>query len=119
MSQDPKKCPVSHLTTAFGAPVTDNQNSLTAGARGPHPQVQRHPGRLLHRQRLPHAHAKNPPQRGAAAIRGRDRSALPRYREPGLVARSTPAAIQPHPGSSQDHGQAQPLAHAHTQGQQP
>src|SRR5690606_24440453 len=35
MSQDPKKCPVSHLTTAFGAPVTDNQNSLTAGARGP------------------------------------------------------------------------------------
>lgn len=23
------------LTTAAGAPVTDNQNSLTAGARGP------------------------------------------------------------------------------------
>ena len=23
------------LTTAFGAPVPDNQNSLTAGARGP------------------------------------------------------------------------------------
>jgi len=29
------KCPVSHLTTAFGAPVADNQNSLTAGPRGP------------------------------------------------------------------------------------
>ena len=23
------KCPVSHLTTAFGAPVVDNQNSMT------------------------------------------------------------------------------------------
>ncbi|MEI2622849.1 MAG: AMP-binding protein [Giesbergeria sp.] len=44
----------------------------TAGARGPHPQVQRHPGRLFHRQRLPHAHAKNPPQRGAAPVRRRD-----------------------------------------------
>ncbi|HOX72282.1 MAG: catalase [Dokdonella sp.] len=30
-----KKCPVSHLTTQFGAPVPDNQNSLTAGPRGP------------------------------------------------------------------------------------
>jgi len=29
------KCPVSHLTTAFGAPVADNQDSLTAGPRGP------------------------------------------------------------------------------------
>ena len=29
------KCPVSHLTTDFGAPVPDNQNSLTAGPRGP------------------------------------------------------------------------------------
>ena len=29
------KCPVTHLTTAFGAPVPDNQNSLTAGPRGP------------------------------------------------------------------------------------
>lgn len=28
-------CPVTHLTTAFGAPVPDNQNSLTAGPRGP------------------------------------------------------------------------------------
>ena len=34
--KDPKsKCPVSHLTTAFGAPVVDNQNSMTAGPRGP------------------------------------------------------------------------------------
>ena len=29
------KCPVTHLTTQFGAPVPDNQNSLTAGPRGP------------------------------------------------------------------------------------
>ncbi len=38
MSQPPdsgKKCPVTHLTTQFGAPVPDNQNSLTAGPRGP------------------------------------------------------------------------------------
>ena len=35
MSQDDKKCPFSHLTTDFGAPVVDNQNSMTAGARGP------------------------------------------------------------------------------------
>lgn len=35
MSQDPKKCPVTHLTTEAGAPVVDNQNSMTAGARGP------------------------------------------------------------------------------------
>lgn len=35
MSQDPKKCPITHLTTDFGAPVVDNQNSLTAGSRGP------------------------------------------------------------------------------------
>ena len=32
---DEKKCPVTHLTTQFGAPVPDNQNSLTAGPRGP------------------------------------------------------------------------------------
>jgi len=32
---DDGKCPVTHLTTAFGAPVADNQNSLTAGPRGP------------------------------------------------------------------------------------
>ncbi len=31
----PGQCPVTHLTTAFGAPVPDNQNSLTAGPRGP------------------------------------------------------------------------------------
>ncbi len=35
MSQDFKKCPVTHLTTEAGAPVVDNQNSMTAGARGP------------------------------------------------------------------------------------
>ena len=35
MSQKIKKCPVSHLTTDFGAPVVDNQNSMTAGPRGP------------------------------------------------------------------------------------
>ncbi|MGB3319844.1 MAG: catalase [Sphingopyxis granuli] len=32
---DAGQCPVSHLTTAFGAPVSDNQDSLTAGPRGP------------------------------------------------------------------------------------
>lgn len=35
MNPDPKKCPVTHLTTDQGAPVSDNQNSLTAGPRGP------------------------------------------------------------------------------------
>ncbi|AVH50224.1 MULTISPECIES: catalase [Acinetobacter] len=35
MSQEIKKCPVTHLTTDAGAPVVDNQNSMTAGARGP------------------------------------------------------------------------------------
>lgn len=35
MSNKIQKCPVTHLTTDFGAPVADNQNSLTAGARGP------------------------------------------------------------------------------------
>lgn len=29
------QCPVTHLTTDFGAPVVDNQNSMTAGPRGP------------------------------------------------------------------------------------
>lgn len=33
--KDPKKCPFTHLTTGFGAPVVDNQNSMTAGPRGP------------------------------------------------------------------------------------
>ncbi|SNB74461.1 Catalase [Kingella negevensis] len=28
-----KQCPVTHLTMNNGAPVADNQNSLTAGAR--------------------------------------------------------------------------------------
>lgn len=35
MSDDAKKCPMTHLTTDAGAPVVDNQNSMTAGARGP------------------------------------------------------------------------------------
>ncbi len=35
MNQDQKQCPVHHLTTTAGAPVPDNQNSLTAGPRGP------------------------------------------------------------------------------------
>lgn len=29
------QCPVTHMTTNQGAPVADNQNSLTAGPRGP------------------------------------------------------------------------------------
>jgi catalase len=33
--KDSGKCPVTHLTTAFGAPVPNNQDSLTAGPRGP------------------------------------------------------------------------------------
>ncbi len=41
MQEKPKKegqtsqCPVTHLTTDFGAPAVDNQNSMTAGPRGP------------------------------------------------------------------------------------
>ena len=35
MNDDTKKCPFSQLTTDFGAPVVDNQNSMTAGPRGP------------------------------------------------------------------------------------
>ena len=35
MSDQPKKCPYSHLSTNAGMPVVDNQNSLTAGPRGP------------------------------------------------------------------------------------
>mgnify|MGYP002721744483 FL=1 len=35
MSDDKLKCPVTHLTTDAGAPVVDNQNSMTAGVRGP------------------------------------------------------------------------------------
>ncbi|MFO1453997.1 MAG: catalase [Lysobacterales bacterium] len=34
-SDSNKQYPATHLTTDFGAPVPDNQNSLTAGARGP------------------------------------------------------------------------------------
>ncbi|MCS5710663.1 catalase [Candidatus Berkiella aquae] len=37
LKEDPKekKYPVSHLTTDFGAPVPNNQNSMTAGTRVP------------------------------------------------------------------------------------
>ena len=35
MNDDTKKCPVTHLTTDFGAPVVTNRDSLTAGPRGP------------------------------------------------------------------------------------
>ena len=35
MSQSPDKPDKTPLTTAFGAPVADNQNSMTAGPRGP------------------------------------------------------------------------------------
>ncbi len=35
MTDRSKKCPVSHLTTDFGAPVPTNRDSLTAGPRGP------------------------------------------------------------------------------------
>ena len=35
MSNDKIKCPVTHLTTDFGAPVPSNRDSLTAGSRGP------------------------------------------------------------------------------------
>lgn len=35
MSDDTKKCPATHMTTDFGAPVVSNRDSLTAGPRGP------------------------------------------------------------------------------------
>lgn len=35
MSDAPKKCPVTHLTTDFGVPVVNNRDSLTVGPRGP------------------------------------------------------------------------------------
>ena len=35
MKDDMKKCPATHLTTNFGAPVPTNRDSLTAGPRGP------------------------------------------------------------------------------------
>ncbi len=35
MNDSAKKCPVTHLTTDFGAPVPTNRDSLTAGRRGP------------------------------------------------------------------------------------
>ncbi len=35
MTRKPDQCPVTHLTTDFGAPVPTNRDSLTAGPRGP------------------------------------------------------------------------------------
>ena len=35
MTDSSRKCPVTHLTTDFGAPVPTNRDSLTAGPRGP------------------------------------------------------------------------------------
>lgn len=35
MSKNKPTCPVTHLTTDFGAPVPTNRDSLTAGPRGP------------------------------------------------------------------------------------
>ena len=35
MQDKSPKCPVTHLTTDFGAPVPSNRDSLTAGPRGP------------------------------------------------------------------------------------
>jgi catalase len=35
MKDNAPKCPVTHLTTDFGAPVVTNRDSLTAGPRGP------------------------------------------------------------------------------------
>ncbi|MDE2413522.1 MAG: catalase [Comamonadaceae bacterium] len=35
MTDSRKQCPVTHLTTDFGAPVPSNRDSLTAGSRGP------------------------------------------------------------------------------------
>ena len=42
MSKDKPQCPV--MTIAAGVPVSDNQNSLTAGARGPYPVADNQPG---------------------------------------------------------------------------
>ena len=33
MNNDQKKCPVTHLTTDFGAPVVDNQNNTDSQTR--------------------------------------------------------------------------------------
>ena len=35
MKDNKPQCPVTHLTTAFGAPVPTNRDSLTVGPRGP------------------------------------------------------------------------------------
>jgi catalase len=42
MAKDKPQCPV--MTAAAGVPVDDNQNSLTAGARGPDPVADKQPG---------------------------------------------------------------------------
>ena len=42
MAKDKPQCPV--MTTAAVVPVADNQNSLTAGARGPDPVADNQPG---------------------------------------------------------------------------
>jgi catalase len=42
MTKERPQCPV--VTTAAGVPVADNQNSLTAGARGPDPVAGNPPG---------------------------------------------------------------------------
>jgi catalase len=42
MAKDNPQCPV--MTTATGMPVADNQNSLTADARGPDPVAGTPPG---------------------------------------------------------------------------
>lgn len=44
MAKDKLKCPV--MTTVAGVPVADNQNSLTAGARGPDSVADNQPARL-------------------------------------------------------------------------
>jgi len=42
MATDKPQCPV--MITAAGVPVADNQNSLTAGARGPERVANNPPG---------------------------------------------------------------------------
>ena len=63
--------------------------------------------------------SKNPPQRGAAAVCGRNRSALPRHREPALGSCSTPAAKYSHIRHRPEPWQAQPLTHAHARDNSP
>ena len=82
-----KKCPV--MTTAAGTPVADNQNSLTAGPRGP---VLMHDYQLMekmaqfNRERAPErvVHAKGAGAHGVLTIR----KDLARYTRAKLFARS-------------------------------